>query len=371
MIPQVSEIYKTSRNGLTMESYPDGRYKIYGTATANTQYCIDLKDGKFYSNVSSAHYSHLDTGDYIFHATMIKGERVSLRARDSSTNLTPFGVNGSFTLENATDGFHLYFYDQSGAEVDLEFKIMLEKGSTVHEWEEYSNEEASPNPNFEQQIQVVKGNNTITVSKDTQSQIYPITLPEGMEMCKIGDYTDEFVYQDAKWYKNHKIYKFILTGNEDWRLSNNVFYISSGFPNYLMLENVNKVFCNKYLGIEPVYTAGYVTNNNVCCITKNHSLKRVYITDSRFDNVEDFKSYLVEQYVNGTPVIIYYILGTPELEKITDTTLITQLNNIKEAYTYQGQTNITQESVDLPFIIKADFKLSNLSRIEALEQAIN
>jgi len=50
-----------------------------------------------------------------------------------------------------------------------------------------------PNPDYPQDIQVVSGDNTIIVSNsdNTQSASYPISLPEGMELCKMGDYQDK------------------------------------------------------------------------------------------------------------------------------------------------------------------------------------
>ena len=52
-----------------------------------------------------------------------------------------------------------------------------------------------------------------------------------------------------------------------------------------------------------------------------------------------------------TGATVYYGLATPIDEEITDTTLIGQLNIIKYALAYKGQTNISQVNSEQPFII--------------------
>jgi hypothetical protein len=61
----------------------------------------------------------------------------------------------------------------------------------------------------------------------------------------------------------------------------------------------------------------------------------------------DFKNWLS---VNNT--IVCCPLITPEYLPLNDT-LQEELNIIEELLSYQGQTNISQESNDLPFIISA------------------
>lgn len=63
-----------------------------------------------------------------------------------------------------------------------------------------------------------------------------------------------------------------------------------------------------------------------------------------------------------TGATVYYYNGGNNPLEITDSTLISQLDNIEYAMSYKEQTNISQENNDMPFIIPASaFKdLSNL-----------
>lgn len=57
-----------------------------------------------------------------------------------------------------------------------------------------------------------------------------------------------------------------------------------------------------------------------------------------------------------TGAIVYYINpnNNPNGIEITDATLITQLDTLEQAMSYDNQTSIFQENDNLPFIISAD-----------------
>lgn len=56
-----------------------------------------------------------------------------------------------------------------------------------------------------------------------------------------------------------------------------------------------------------------------------------------------------------TGATIYYILATPTNIEITETTLINQLEALRQARSYNEQTNISQTNNDLPFIIDLQY----------------
>jgi hypothetical protein len=60
--------------------------------------------------------------------------------------------------------------------------------------------------------------------------------------------------------------------------------------------------------------------------------------------LETFKTWLQSQYNNEIPVKVYYILEIPTDTEITDTTLISQLEAINNALSYEEQTNIRGSS---------------------------
>ena len=65
-----------------------------------------------------------------------------------------------------------------------------------------------------------------------------------------------------------------------------------------------------------------------------------------YSTANDFKTFIA-----NNQVFVYYVLATPYLSLIEDNNLIEQLDNIQNAMSYQGTTNISQVNNDKPFII--------------------
>jgi hypothetical protein len=55
----------------------------------------------------------------------------------------------------------------------------------------------------------------------------------------------------------------------------------------------------------------------------------------------------LQTWLSNNNTTVYYVLATPTYTKITDTTLLSQLEEAKKSY--ESQTNISQENNDLPF----------------------
>ena len=73
-------------------------------------------------------------------------------------------------------------------------------------------------------------------------------------------------------------------------------------------------------------------------------------SDSNTEKINKLKSWL-----STHNTIVYYALATPTDELITDTTLIEQLNALKNAMSFDDTTNISSEYEEgnVPFIISA------------------
>lgn len=209
----------------------------------------------------------------------------------------------------------------------------------------------SPSPSRPSQVNVVKGNNTITISNsdNTESQSYPINLPTGMELCKIGTYQDYIYESNGNWFKKGNIDKVVFNGSEteNWSLSE----ISSSYETTrFRMPKTDGVEFNAYFNNfmnrtstsgAGDYEYGYITSNYIYISINRNRLNE--------NTTTDFKNWLSQNNV-----IMYYSLNTPTDTQITDTTLIAQLNNIKKAYSYDTQTNISQTNTDKPFIIYAE-----------------
>lgn len=162
----------------------------------------------------------------------------------------------------------------------------------------------SPSPSRPSVVNVVKGNNTITISNsdNTESQNYPINLGD-IELCKIGTYQDYIYESNGNWFKKNNV-----------KVATDII----GSTSKTISDMVSNATVYSYCG-------GTVSGTTI--------------------------TYSSELLVANT---IYYPTTTPTDTQITDTTLITQLNNIKKAYSYDTQTNISQTNTDKPFIIYAE-----------------
>lgn len=352
LISQPSRNTSTTNYGITYTSNANGTYRIRGTATAYSSRILDLSTG-IIGGTETTHYSTLDLGDYNYNISNVSGNpsNLGIKPRSGTIELASSSLGQVFNIPNNITDFNLFIEIQRGVTIDVTFRIMLEKGNRVHSWEKYTGGEKSPNPKFPQQINVVKGNNTITVSKGTQRQTYPISFPENFELCKIGDYADEIVFQDNKWYKNKRINKIILDGSESWIAGAtfaNAYYtrakVSDAIPIITSDTNIY-VYCDKYAR---TYRNNVLNLNYACALSNNRSL---FIKNINANNATELQNILAENNA-----IVYYPLESPVLEEITDTTLITQLNNIYNIQLYQGTNNINTTTSNEKPILTLNYK---------------
>lgn len=102
---------------------------------------------------------------------------------------------------------------------------------------------------------------------------------------------------------------------------------TGGFPNYARISG-NTVIFNRFKGGNNVAGTANVFSqgNNICCFRYNtgDSQNTFYITSS-IDNVNDFTADLSNNNAIG-----YYVLAAPEYIQITDSTLINQLEAVKD-----------------------------------------
>lgn len=212
-------------------------------------------------------------------------------------------------------------------------------------------------------IQIEKGAEA-TEYAPYQSQSYAVNLGT-MELCKIGTYQD-YIYKDnKKWYKYGVIGKVVLNGSErGWGRSGAS--TSSVFVGALNLNQYGIGIYSKQ-GV----ASNWLTNRFSYGTLGNINKFNVYNPDATYgynnigfgistDIVNDLESF--KTWVASSNLVFYYILATPTTTEITNTTLISQLEALKQAESYSGQTNISQTNDDKPFILtaKALKDLSNL-----------
>lgn len=210
-----------------------------------------------------------------------------------------------------------------------------------------TSQDGEPTPDTPIPVNVVTGDNSITISNNdnTQSQTYPINLGS-MELCKIGDYQDYFYKSGSKWYLHKEVDKDIVDKNNTIAITNpntsNWYYRITPKKITSTASQTNQI-CNYYPNRE-VFNGN--TMQGILKISNGDQIRIRYGTE---DTVANFKTWLA-----SNNIILYSLLATATNTEITDTTLISQLNALYNAYTYNDTTNISQTNANLPFIINAE-----------------
>ena len=166
----------------------------------------------------------------------------------------------------------------------------------------------------------------LTDSDDTewepyQGSTYPLSL-NNIELCKIGDYQDYIYKQDDKWWKHKEIEK----------VNNPKFYYNG--KTSTEIEMINDQFSNVKNG------QNYILNISNNVNTRNYMLTFRMPLNLVSGSTEQEIGLNAETYINSKTIIAYYILNTPIDEQITDSKLISQLNNLNNAILYSGENNI-------------------------------
>ena len=235
----------------------------------------------------------------------------------NSLGYTKF-TTSSFTFDNTLKEGAKYFalrfgYEQSVNGESYLFTIQLEEGDTATTYEPY------------------------------QEHVYPISLGS-TELNKIGDYRDNIYYEDGDWYLEKKIGMYTITGSEDYEWYGDCPRICFNFgsipPNNVLYPSnttdVPYIISNKYVTvtINDIHYTTYNNRKNGFTLSNNNyiSFRRKKWTD---------KATAVSE---STGTKIYYVYRNPIKTKITDTTLLGQLNTIRNSNLFDGINHIYYDS---------------------------
>lgn len=177
-------------------------------------------------------------------------------------------------------------------------------------------------------IQLESGS-TATTYEAYQAQSYTINLGT-TELCKLGNYQD-YIYKDGNdWYIHQEITKYTFTGTEAWST------IPYGTNSWRLINvilfsfdtNELQIISNIFTGVKHINrnTAG----SNVIYTVNNNEFN---IRNTSLTSLAEVQAATIGNYV-------YYALATPTDTKITDQTLIGQLNALDVMRSYNDQTNI-------------------------------
>lgn len=177
---------------------------------------------------------------------------------------------------------------------------------------------------------VMKGKYTNITDDDYvkhEEQTITFPLSEG-QLLHEGDYlADDRIH--------HKRKTVVLDGTENWSSWENITGVF-----YLSIQNIahnSEVLCSHYL-----YTNHTLNELNVNEITTIPGTGYYIWLKTEQNTLSEFKTYLAEQYANGTPVEIEYELENEEIEEYTEEQQ-KEYEKLKELHSYYGTTHITCE----------------------------
>ena len=325
------------------------------------------------NSVASSNYyfpTLLSAGTYTFSIPQALSVQIFLSVIDDNSGfhnfiILPGDTSVTVTTDYTMERYRLAFTGWTAGDsvsISLPNKLQLEAGSTATPYEKFVGGTASPNPDYPQTVEVVTGEQTISVSDGTNSTDYTVDLGS-IELCKIGNYQDYIYKSGDDWYVHKATGKVVLDGSETWSragLTTGVRYFS--VRNDINLRSVDSdgsdIMSDKFIGVNYItyYSIGGITGISHNTYQSNNYIQLFFATDS-FGDTTALKTWLS---TNNTTV--YYALATATDTKITDSTLTRQLDALLSAQMYPEYTAISSNG-NLPAILGITAYNSNLNGI--------
>lgn len=220
--------------------------------------------------------------------------------------------------------------------------MQIELGSTDTDYEPYVGGTASPNPDYPQAVEVVTGEQTITITDgDEQSQEYTVDLGS-IELCKIDNYQDYIYKSGEDWFIHKETKKLDVSALTGWFLNNNT--------NFRTLTGISDIIFptdNNTIGsiMSKDYTAqaaNPLANGDYDYGIALGAASYISIRNKTISTVAAFETYLANNQIYA-----YVALATPTDTQITDDGLIANLEALLTARTYNGQTDVSVSSTNL------------------------
>lgn len=199
-------------------------------------------------------------------------------------------------------------------------------------------------------IQLETGSRATDFEKPPKSYIVNLG---STELCKIGDYQDYIYKSGDDWYVHKETAKIVLAGGSDETWDRTTigsgdyrFYVNvPGVQTTSDASKVGLVISNKLLEIT---NAAQFAGTQGIRVRSNGNEQLILYTDATATmDVTSFKTWLASNNITA-----YYALATATNTKITDNTLIAQLEDILTYEFPTGTNNIIVTASDLPALLK-------------------
>ena len=330
---------------LRLSSVTDGTWEPYtnGLATPNPNYIEPIKNVTGNANVKIQNknlfnytkYLNLVTNyeyeDGVYHCKSILLKpntqyTVSFPTKEATSivlliNNTPHVNDIGYFDTRKTSDTKIFTTDSTG---NLYIGVLYSSDSAVNDLLENLH------------LQIEEGT-TATSYVPHQEQNYPFTFSEGQRAMQGTQLLDDGIH--------HKRARVVLDGTENWQLATN--------PDFLYLEIITKKADNEIMIISSHFKGVSFNDRgngetNIIYSTGTY----IVLRNTEFTTINELKTFLAEQYANGTPVILEYELAESELENNIipyNATQQAQYDAIKEATSEDDITIISSESDELGF----------------------
>lgn len=347
-----NKIQSKTVNGITCTNNNDGTVTLNGTTTAKTYLVPSSKD---FISLS------LD-GSYTFSANTYNNISYALYHGSAELFFWDVTSDKTFSATGSFDNVRPQINIESGITLNnVIVKFQLEKGSTATEYEPYTGGQASPSPDYTQEIKTITDSLSMTSNngKDETEENYlesviTANLPEGEFIGKLNDTykdTSKVVYkEDGKHHLilNKIISKTVLNGTQPIsysRVINDDKFVAQ-FNIGTAIKSSSTMISDKFIYMSNGWTSN---SENIFTGGSNNNLLQIKISQSR---LEEISSNGLTNWLSTHPVEVYYALENPyEID----------LGIVDMPLSYSGVTNIFTDSDLLPKInakYYKDFKLS-------------
>lgn len=264
---------------------------------------------------------------------------------------SPYVGHKKYTFTSTTQVDRLYFFinnEMPSGSTATVTNLQVEAGSTATSYEPYVGGIPAPNPDYPQDIDVVAGEQTITISDGANAEDFTISLGS-IELCKIGTYQDYIYKGGDDWYVHKAIKKMIFDGSSDenWDNLSNTKLFRIRVADLIGQDDgtmLGPILSNYYIATayNNLSTPQSIMDYGVALrvtSTSGVGIKNIDVADAA-----GFKTWL-----SNNNTIVYAPFATPTDTKITDATLVGQLNAVHEWLTRYGYNSTV--SGNLPIII--------------------
>lgn len=150
------------------------------------------------------------------------------------------------------------------------------------------------------------------------------------------------------------IKKVVFDGSENWQGADNTASKYLDIWNYDYYKVKSGVTCmsTHYSGANNIVSGDSIPNNSAC-FYKANSPRLFYLKGSEPITLADFKAYLAQQYANGTPVTVWYVLATEETATVNEPLMkigdyADTVSNATSIPTTEGTNSITVDTTVQP-----------------------